>query len=258
MSSADPIRSKTGAVPSTNCFCGFEIAGDDRDAQVAVGYAHFSEMHPEIGTSETGIRNFLEREEMLTGGVERIEDIGSVEVVDLTPERLDDVLAFFDHDAFADFPGWAACYCMAHHVEDEAEFQVRSWQRNREDLVARINAGKTTGTLAYVDGKLAGWCNASARAEYPHYARGTDDDTTGVVTCFVIAAPYRRHGLAKSLLDGAIDQFQRRGMSAVEAHCATVADNAAKAYRGTIPLYEAAGFTVVYPGEQTTVMRREL
>ena len=110
---------------------GAEISGADIDEQVAAGVAHFADEHPQIGVTATGVRNFIEREPMLTGGTERLDTLGEVSVVALGPERVDDVLAFFDRDAFADFPGWAGCYCMAHHFPDEAEWADRSWQRNR-------------------------------------------------------------------------------------------------------------------------------
>ncbi len=34
-----------------------------------------------------------------------------VVVRELTPERLDEYLQFFDREAFTDFPHWAGCYC---------------------------------------------------------------------------------------------------------------------------------------------------
>ena len=245
-------------MPSTNCFCGAELSGADTNEQVTAGVAHFEAEHPQIPITATGVRNFIEREPMLTGGTERLDTLGEVSIVPLAPERLDDVLAFFDHDAFADFPGWAGCYCIAHHCPDESEWADRSWQRNRADLVDRINAGTTSGVLAYVDGRLAGWCNASKREAYPHYARGEDDTAVGVVACFVMAPPYRGHGLARRLLEAAVEQFRSEGMAAVEGHCATNAVGPQASYRGTIPLYESQGFEVAHRGEQTTVMRKAL
>jgi GNAT superfamily N-acetyltransferase len=150
---------------------------------------------------------------------------------------------------------------MAHHVpggESGDEWAGRTWQQNRDDLAARVRAGTTTGTLAYVDGKLAGWCNASPRAAYPGDAKGPDDDRIGFVACFVISPPYRRHGLARQLLAGAVDRLTRDGMTSVQAHPGTDPQNAASSYRGTVPLFEQAGFTVVDLGERITAVEKVL
>ncbi len=242
---------------TSTCFCGQELTGADRDAQVEMAVAHFDADHAHMGLTSVNMRNYLEREGALTGPKERLDSIGAIRVADLGPEHVDDVLRFFDHNAFADNPAWASCYCMAHHVT-ESEWNERTWQRNRDDLAARINAGTTTGTLAYVDDNLAGWCNASVRSELPDYANGEADDAVGVVGCFVIAPPYRRHSLARELLDAALDQFRRRGIRVAEGYPATEVTTSAVAYRGTIPLYESAGFELVKRGPRTSVLRREL
>jgi hypothetical protein len=63
-----------------------------------------------------------------------------------------------------------------------------------------LRSGRSFGYLAYVDGVPAGWANASTRNHYALYRLGAgaepaDGDLEGV-SCFVIAPPYRRHGLA--------------------------------------------------------------
>ena len=231
-------------MPSTSCFCGFDIAGDDRDAQVATGLAHFTEAHPQLGLTEVNIRSYCERVEQLSGATERLESIGDVSVVPITADRIDDVLAFFDADAFADNPAWASCYCVCHHV-DGATWSQRSWQQNRADLPELIRSGRLTGTLAYVDGKVAAWLNASPRSSYPEHVTGSADDaTTGHVECFVVAPPYRGHGIARSLLAEALGVLRDGGCTAVEGHpVAEPRDTGAK-YHGTVPLFEGAGFEV--------------
>jgi GNAT superfamily N-acetyltransferase len=246
-------------MPSTTCYCGTPIAGPDRDAQVAAGVAHFREAHPEVALTEVQIRNHVERADQLTGPSERLTSIGTVEVVPITPDRLDDVLAFFDTDAFADNPNWASCYCMAHHEPDEEAWGRRTWQQNRFDLAERIRNGTTTGTLAYVDGKLAAWLNASPRRAYPeHCTRTAEDDTTGHVECFVVATPYRGHGIARQLLAEALGVLRDQGCSVVTGRPARDPQNAGSAYHGTLPLFRAAGFDVDDTGERRVTVRRRL
>jgi GNAT superfamily N-acetyltransferase len=231
---------------SSTCECGFEMTGADRDEQVAVAHAHFTEKHPEYGVTATQCRNYLEREEMLSPETERQAEIGPVEVVAISPDRVNDILTFFDRDAFADNAGWAPCYCMAHHVpggEGTSAWRERTWQQNRDDLAARIRSGATTGAVAYDGGRIVAWCNASARCQYPEYAKGDGRDAdTGVVACFAVAPTHRGHGLATRLLSAAVEQFRATGVDPIEAHPATDPKSPGAAYRGTTALYERAGF----------------
>src|SRR5258708_31016317 len=44
--------------------------------------------------------------------IARKESIGEVTVRDVTPDRVEDDLAFFDHEAFRDFPQWRCWSCQ--------------------------------------------------------------------------------------------------------------------------------------------------
>jgi GNAT superfamily N-acetyltransferase len=243
---------------SARCLCGHELVGATRDEQVAVAHEHFATAHPGLELSDTQIRNYLERSDQIapvtSSGAGAETGDGEIAIVDLTADRVDDVLAFFDRHAFADNAAWASCYCMAHHVpggEATPEWAERTWQRNRADLSARIGAGTTTGTLAYAGGRVVGWCNASPRSQFPDYAAdaadGADDDRVGLVACFVIAAGYRGRGVASRLLAGAVGQFRRRRFTAVEARPAPQATTEAGNYHGPLSMYLAAGFAPAGP-----------
>jgi GNAT superfamily N-acetyltransferase len=251
-------------MPIEQCFCGADVdTGDDRDSEVAGWHAHFTEQHPQFGLTETQVRNRIERVEMLEPPGERVAALGHVEIVDVSPERVDDVLSFFDHHAFADNPNWASCYCLAHHLEGgetSPDWGKRTWQENRAELADRIRAGKTTGTLCYVDGKLAGWCNSSRREEFPHYRAGEHDDQASVAACFIVSAEHRGHGIANRLLAAAVEQAERQGLSEIEGRPHPSPDNEGAAYRGTVGLFEKAGFEKVADDESThsAVLRRSL
>ncbi len=40
-----------------------------------------------------------------------------IDVRAISPGQLRDFLAFFDHEAFADNPKWASCYCQCMYVD---------------------------------------------------------------------------------------------------------------------------------------------
>ena len=245
------------------CFCGAEIdLGDDRESEVAAWHAHFSEHHPQFGITVTQVRNRIERVEMLAPVGERPAEVGDVEVVDLAPERVDDVLEFFDRHAFADNPNWASCYCMAHHIEGGelgSAWGERTWQQNREELAERIRSGDTSGVLGYVDGALVGWCNSSRREQFPHYATGERDDRACVAACFVVRPEFRGRGVGNRLLAAAIDQASRAGLEEMEGRPHPEPPDAGAAYRGTVELFTRMGFERVGDdGSHTAILRRRL
>lgn len=248
-------------MPTTTCFCGASLSGDSHDAHVAASHAHFTAAHPEFNLTETQVRNYIEREAMLEPAGEPVAALGVVEEVPLTPDRLDDVLEFFDHHAFADNPGWASCYCLAHHLEEgegTASWGARTWQANRGELADRIRAGRTTGVLCYADGKLIGWCNTSRRNEFPHYAAGDDDHAVCVAACFIVAPAYRGHGVARRLLERAIGECSAAGVSAIEGRPHADPQWAGAAYHGTVSLFEQAGFEKVGERPPSVLLRRSV
>jgi GNAT superfamily N-acetyltransferase len=250
-------------MPSTTCHCGIELHAEDLDALVPIVLAHFEQTHPEFGLVEVNVRDYLEAEQRLSRATERLPHIGDVEVHEASGQRLDDILRFFDRDAFAGNPAWASCYCMCHHVRGGPvpEWSKRSAAQNRADLIARVRDGSTTGLLAYVDGNPAAWLNASPRAEFPEH-RGQDahpDHEVGAIVCFVVAPPYRRHGLAARLLDGACENFARRGFRIAQAYPRKqLRGDDAGAYHGPLALYLDAGFRQSAEADRFYVVEKPL
>lgn len=243
---------------STRCLCGVEVTAAEHEALVAAMKAHLDTTHPELGINEPSIRNYLAAEARLDGPTERLDTIGQIHVRPVDADILDDVLEFFDRRAFADNPAWAMCYCMFYHLGggDFAEWSERSWEENRADLATRIGAGSTTGVVAYVDGVLAGWCNASARSEFPQRVTGEGDDEVGSIVCFVVAPPYRGHGVARELLRGAVGMLAERGFRRAEAYPVVDPRDAASAFPGPVGLYTVEGFEIA--GEDPPTVTRSL
>ncbi|HVF12355.1 MAG TPA: hypothetical protein VNA87_04640 [Actinomycetota bacterium] len=167
--------------------CGAEISGGDRGALLSSAQAHFDEAHPRWKLGPTSIENWVDAKERVSPATDRSETIGDIQVHEVKGARIDDMLSFFDTDAFAGNAGWASCYCMFYHREDPMTNGSNPWRENREEMRQRLESGSTIGYLAYVDGQPAGWCNASLRSAYPTRRNGDKDDQVGVVACFVIA-----------------------------------------------------------------------
>lgn len=242
---------------SMTCVCQAVITADDTEALIAPLKEHYDQDHPEYHVTATNVRNTLESEDRSTGPTERLEEIGPVEFAPITPESAEDVGRFFDVDAFPDNPWWGACYCMffPRGGKLNQDWGEEPWQENRRDQLERIREKKTTGMLAYADGKLVGWCNATERAEFPSMATGDDDGVASVV-CFLVAAPYRGHGVATGLLDGVVTTFTDRGFHRLEGYPVNAASDEKKAFHGTVDLFAKAGFEIV--SEEPLVMSRTL
>ena len=244
------------------CFeCNETITADDEDALGEAFIAHARSRH-EWPFPDEGIRNYAAAVQRLTGPSERLDAIGSVEIHRVTDEHIDDWLHFFDHEAFVGKPEWATCYCLEPHEkparEGDPEPAFGTWRERRARMADLLRAGRSYGYLAYADGKAAAWVNASKRADYALYRRGDPEDATTVgISCFIVAPPYRRHGLSAVLLDRVIHDATERGVAFVEAYPfnGDSEDDAAN-FRGARSMYDARGFVEVERRERDSVVRR--
>jgi GNAT superfamily N-acetyltransferase len=248
-----------------DCFeCAATVEADDLAELGDRFLAHARASH-DWPYPDQGIRNYAEATQRLTGPTARLPELGELTIEPVTEDRLDDWAAFFDHDAFVGKPEWAACYCLEPHVavEDETdEIDMPHWSQNRESMLRRLRAGSSFGYLAYVGGRPAGWVNASLRADYTLHPAEEDDPPGSKVigiSCFIIAPPYRRHGLAATLLDRVLADAAERGAGWVEAYPFTEdGDGDSGNFRGPRSMYDAHGFEPVRTRARDTVVRRRV
>ncbi len=248
------------------CFeCDALLEADDADAAARALVAHFQEKHagsyPEQ-TVRTLALNFVAATERLTGPTERLPEIGEVTIHPVIDDRAADWLQLFDHDGFAGNPDWASCYCLESHEPPASETPTLAWRDRRAAMEGRIRCGATYGYLAYVDGRVAGWVNASFRSEYGLFRQvdpgGPDPRSVIGVSCFVIAPPFRRHGVASALLDRVIADAPARGAKWIEGYPHNDRnDGDAGHFRGPRAMYEARGFRAIEVLEHYTVVRRQ-
>ncbi len=125
------------------------------------------------------------------------------------------------------------------------------------------------GFLAYADGEVVGWLNAQPWHKLPHACArlgvappelDVPAHEAAAVVCFVVAPPWRRRGVARALLDGALASFAARGIRVVDAFPWKAGDSTAPTdhYHGPLPLFLAAGFTAVREEKDLTVVRKRL
>ncbi len=253
-------------MPVINCVCGHRLDCDPSALFDALR-AHNDAAHADLAVTDDQIRKMLDAYARMTPWDGRIVPlVGPPNIRALTPALADDLLRFFDHDAFVDNPDWSSCYCMFPHctapqwdVEPE-----RTAQRNRADKAALIRRGEAHGHLAYDSGRVVGWCHAAARSSLPGVETGEafviDDDPSriGSIVCFIVAPAYRRQGIARRLLDAACDGLRAQGMAIAEAYPHDADRSDARAFFGPLEMYLGAGFSVYRDNGRNTIVRKPL
>jgi GNAT superfamily N-acetyltransferase len=206
----------------------------------------------------------LEHDPVARAELARLPEIGEIRVEDVTRDRVADYQAFFDHDAFRDYPAWQSCYCMeTHRTQTDDEWALRTAADNRRDMTSGIEDGNVTALLAYVDGKPVGWCNygETTRLDGVMHRFGLhagEQQGVGSVACFVIAPPYRKHGVASALLEAALERLRARGVPVVEAYPARKQDSPQGNYRGPLQMFLRAGFEPYRETERHLIVRKTL
>jgi GNAT superfamily N-acetyltransferase len=165
----------------------------------------------------------------------------------LTPARWPDLAALFGRSG-----GAYGCWCMDFRRTSSEMSKARAAD-NEADLRALASGDPAPGLLAYDGPDAVGWVGLGPRMTFPRLVRSRtlkpiDDLPTWSVVCFYIAAQRRGQGIARALLEGAVDYARAHGAPAIEGYARDVGDaqlSAGSAYPGTVPLFERAGFREV-------------
>lgn len=170
-----------------------------------------------------------------------------LEVVPATADRWADVVTLLGGS------GERGCWCQSWRgsVAGSIAFGKATAGSNRAALEAQVRDGEfAPGVVAYLDGLPVGWCGLGPRRAMPRLMRSrtiplVDDVPVWSIGCFVVRAGYRRRGVARALLDGAIAYARSMGAPAMEAYPIDPGDarvSTAFAFVGFTSTFEAAGF----------------
>ena len=123
---------------------------------------------------------------------------------------------------------------------------------NKAALEGIADRDPAPGLLAYADGEAVGWTGLGPREEFirlerSRYLRRVDDVPVWSLVCFFIRRDARSRGVARQLLEAAVEYAREHGAPALEAYpvdpdpeVGTI--NAKAAYPGSVAMFEAAGF----------------
>jgi GNAT superfamily N-acetyltransferase len=148
-----------------------------------------------------------------------------------------------DFEALFEAPGGPSyCWCMVWRVDARERRETRG--KARKPLMrARIMAGVPVGLLAYEGDAPVAWVSVAPRDTYhrlggPPAAPG---ETIWSLACLYVPRRRRREGLARQLMEAAIDHARDRGATILEAY-PIEPDSPSYRHMGYVPMFEAAGF----------------
>ena len=113
--------------------------------------------------------------------------------------------------------------------------------------------GRAPGLVAYRSGQPIGWVSVGPREDYERLEHSrvlgrVDERPVWSIVCFVVARRSRGEGIATALLSAAVDYARDHGATLLEAYPVDASDGrvpAAAAFKGTLGMFERAGFKVV-------------
>ena len=174
----------------------------------------------------------------------------TLDIRPLTRDRLPDLATLFGQGGD---PKW--CWCSWYRVRS-IDFATATQAGNRRVLEGAVEAtameDRSPGLVAYRHGEAVGWVSVGPRDDYDRLQHSrvlgpVDDRPVWSIVCFVVARKARGEGIARALLDAAVDYAREHGATLLEAYPVETDGGrvpAAQAFKGTLGMFEAAGFEV--------------
>ncbi len=170
-----------------------------------------------------------------------------VDIHPATPDRWPDL-----EDIFSGKGDPGKCWC-AYWCASAKDFKAGWGPNNKPVLKTRVTDGIEPGVIAYFSGEPAGWAGIAPRSAFDRLVRNkaslkaVDDRPVWSLNCLVVRREFRRQGLMRALIRGAVEFAQSKGAIAVEAY---PIDSKRKLlsydlFLGTKTAYEDTGFVEV-------------
>ncbi len=138
---------------------------------------------------------------------------------------------------------WGGCWCTWFHERDADPAKVR-----KERLVCE---GKSHAALVFDGPTAIAWCQYGRPAELPRiyhkkaYSEAVTDQPDWRITCFFVDRDYRKRGVSKVALEGALTLIAQAGGGLVESFPADAEGRKTSAsflYNSTLSLFDQLGF----------------
>jgi len=167
-----------------------------------------------------------------------------IRVEPATPERWSDAAILFEGD------GPRGCWCQ-YWRQSSSGYSAGGPGSGERRLRALVDGGPPAPRLIASDENVpAGWIGLGPRVSMERLVRShtipaIDDIPVWSIVCFKVRVGHRRKGIARALLDAAIDYAASQGAPALEAYPIDAEGarlDVAFSYVGFLSMFEAAGF----------------
>lgn len=158
---------------------------------------------------------------------------------------------------------WGGCWCTWFHQCDTVKRTTPEGNRILKKELVETN--RSHAALVYEGDECIAWCQYGSPAELPAiYHKKEVEDSTYIwpdyrITCIFVHTKYRKKGVAKIAVKGALDLIHDLGGGIVEAYPQDTKDNKVSSsflYNGTRKMFESLGFEYIKPkGKNHSVMR---
>jgi len=142
---------------------------------------------------------------------------------------------------------YGGCWCIAFHLERKTKLDNRATKEHF------VRTGQAHAALVVDDeGLVQGWAQYGSPTELPgiKHRRAYDKDAPPLpdwrITCIFVDSKHRGRGIARTALQGALDQIAERGGGLVEAISEVTAGREAQSrflFSATAELFEDFGFS---------------
>lgn len=175
-----------------------------------------------------------------------MDTVQSLRIEPLTESRMEDFAAVANPNHRQKH-----CWCLSHRLSAQ-EIRERGGEDRYEAMCSLAREKIAPGVIAYLGDQPVGWCSISPRAQIPKLEnskliRPVDDLRVWSIICMVVRGGYRRRGVNRQMLLGALEYAKSLGAPAVEAYPVDPEGrmDLTMAYVGTRKMFEEAGFEVV-------------
>jgi GNAT superfamily N-acetyltransferase len=170
----------------------------------------------------------------------------------LTPERFGDLEAIFNAKGCSVARG---CWCMYYRVSGKGDL-TRPGEGQRANgksaLKALARKDPPPGLIGYRGSTPVGWISLGPRADYAKLARSpvmkpVDEQPVWSIVCFVVPSAFRKQGVAREMLAGAVRYAKKRGVKLLEAYPVDKSEPSAAdaSWFGSKRMFDEAGFDEV-------------
>jgi ribosomal protein S18 acetylase RimI-like enzyme len=169
--------------------------------------------------------------------------------------------------------GFGGCWCTWFHRETHSAPASSAVQRAYAERYAAtrdfkrrlVETGRAHAALVFEGETAVGWAQYGSREELPGIFHRKEVEAAGSslpdwrITCVFVDRRYRRRGIARTALDGALELIAQAGGGTVESYPQDTAGKKVSAsflYNATRSTFEQAGFNYDRPkGKNHCIMR---